>query len=193
MFVNIGEIFVKKLNVGLAGVLCGFGVMLSTSAAQALDFNFSYTAGSVTTSGIFTTTLISNELGEYEITGITGTRNGNSISLLALYSFGGNDNLFYPFEPDPFKLTSSGFSYLSAGVPYNVYNAGVNGDYFEGSFGESGGAFSSFAVSQVTGVPFDFNPTEGAALGVPLFIGLGILRKRVARKSAASKAVVAVS
>jgi hypothetical protein len=53
--------------------------------------------------------------------------------------------------------------------------------------------FSGVTYTSATAVPFDFNPAEGAALGIPLFIGLGMLRKRATKKVAAQKVAELVS
>lgn len=40
---------------------------------------------------------------------------------------------------------------------------------------------SGVIFASATAVPFEFSPSEGIALGIPLFIGLRILKKRISR------------
>lgn len=42
--------------------------------------------------------------------------------------------------------------------------------------------FSGVTFSSATPVPFEFSPTEGIVLGLPLFIGLRMLKKKMASK-----------
>jgi hypothetical protein len=96
--------------VVLIFLVCG------ATSALADSFSFSYTGSGVTASGTFTTNSLSG--GSYLITAITGTRNGQSMTLLAPLAFDGNDNLLFPTSP---LLDFNGFSFAAGGVNYNVY------------------------------------------------------------------------
>jgi hypothetical protein len=96
--------------VVLIFLLCG------AKSSFADSFSFSYTGSGVTASGMFTTNPLSG--GSYLITAITGNRNGQSMTLLPLNFFDGNDNRLFPGSP---TLDFSGFSFTAGGVNYNVY------------------------------------------------------------------------
>ncbi|NMG07488.1 PEP-CTERM sorting domain-containing protein [Brasilonema sp. UFV-L1] len=97
-----------------------FGTMQD---AFALNWNWNYSGTGITASGTFTTNDTPNDLGFYQITGITGTRNGETIT--ALQPVGtpipGNE----PFEVDNLislntqQLTGDGFGYSTSGGNYS--------------------------------------------------------------------------
>jgi len=176
----------KTQNFALVLGLTGLAVLLQTNKASALDFSFSYTANGVTTQGILNTTTTSTS-GQYLITGITnGTRGGTQISYVNANGYGDNDNLLIPNASNPNKLDIDGFDYSANGVTYNIGNYGSNSYYEENSVtapsGDGNGQFT-FATFNVSQVPFDFNPTQGLVLGLGLSTGLGICKKKLARKS----------
>ena len=118
-----------------------FGVALpKTIGATSSSVNFSYSAPEVTASGVLQTK-IDPATKSYQITGITGTRNGVAIDSLLPPDYQtnikgvevktgeGNDNLLQPSSP---QLDESGFSYTAGGQTYNVYYS--TGGYYEFSY-----------------------------------------------------------
>ncbi|MEC4812602.1 MAG: PEP-CTERM sorting domain-containing protein [Scytonema sp. PMC 1069.18] len=96
-----------------------FGLVFGTTqAASALTWNWSYSGTGITASGTFTTNDTPDDLGFYQISEITGTRNGETI--IGLQPAGtpipGNE----PFEVDNLinldtpQLTGDGFGYVTA-------------------------------------------------------------------------------
>ena len=90
----------------------------SVEPASALIWDWSYSGSGITASGTFTTNDIPDDLGYYLISGITGQRNGDTIT--GLFPAGspipGNE----PFAVDnlislnPQQLTGDGFGYSTA-------------------------------------------------------------------------------
>lgn len=177
----------KTQNFALVLGLTGLAVLLQTNKASALDFSFSYTANGVTTQGILNTTTTSTS-GQYLITGITnGTRGSTSISYVSVNTYAYNDNLLTPNASDCNKLTYGGFDYSANGVIYTIFDNTTSYGEINNIDNPSGNAtpnfsFTTLNVSQVQ-VPFDFNPTQGLVLGLGLSTGLGICKKKLARKS----------
>ena len=103
----------KILRIGaIAGALFG------ASAAEAAVFDFSYTGGSFSASGEFTTGDIGSP---YLVTGITGTADGFAISGLSTYA-GANQLLYFP-PSGGFYADFSGISFTNEnGVSYNITN-----------------------------------------------------------------------
>ncbi|ADI64967.1 hypothetical protein [Trichormus azollae] len=105
-------------------LIATFGLVLGTmQTASALSWNWNYSATSVTASGTFTTNDKPDHLGFYVITGITGTRNGETITRLlsAGTAIPGNepyhiDNLISLNSP---QLTGDGFGYSTASGSYS--------------------------------------------------------------------------
>jgi hypothetical protein len=91
-------------------------------AASALSWNWNYSGTGIAASGTFTTTDTPNDLGFYLISGITGTRNGETITGLqaAGTPLPGNE----PFNVDNLislntqQLTGDGFGYFTSGGNY---------------------------------------------------------------------------
>jgi hypothetical protein len=100
-------------------------VLLSVAAAapsvhaSPITYNFSITGG-YTASG--TLTLDSLSGGSYPITGISGTQDGQAITVIPPGGFAGNDNLLYASPP---LLDFAGLSFVAGGVDYNVYYDGA--------------------------------------------------------------------
>ncbi len=128
-----------KLLATVAGVVLTTGLTVDRSAktVQAAQFNYSYSGAGVEASGVLTTTDSSDANGYLTITGITGQRNGATITaLLPPGSFPNdvppfgvpNDNLFSTTQP---FLTFNGFSYLVGTQPENVFYYQDTGGYAE--------------------------------------------------------------
>ena len=111
-------------------------------AASALTWEWSYSGSGVDASGTLTTNDTPDDLGYYLITGITGTRNNETITGLQPTgtSIPGNE----PFEVDnlislnPQQLTKDGFGYFTSGG--NFVNP------FFASFLEPPGYFEVFSA-----------------------------------------------
>jgi PEP-CTERM motif len=102
-------------------VALGSIVLLICSAvrASADTFNFTISGSGIIASGVFITNPEVN--GTFLVTGISGTQNGQVMTLLAPGGFAGNDNLLYATPP---LLDFAGLSYDVAGAQYNVqYNS----------------------------------------------------------------------
>ncbi len=100
------------------------GLVLGTmQAASALNWNWNYSGTDIAARGTFTTNDTPNDLGFYLISGITGTRNGETITGLQLAGtpIPGNE----PFNVDNLislntqQLTSDGFGYSTSGGNYS--------------------------------------------------------------------------
>jgi hypothetical protein len=95
----------------------------TVEAASALTWNWNYSGNSITASGTFTTNDTPDDLGFYLITGITGIRNGETITGLQPTGtpIPGNE----PFEVDNLisfntqQLTGDGFGYSTSGGKYS--------------------------------------------------------------------------
>ncbi|GAX39210.1 hypothetical protein NIES4075_01610 [Tolypothrix sp. NIES-4075] len=100
------------------------GLVFGTiQAASALNWNWNYSGTGIAANGIFTTNDTPNDLGFYQISGITGTRNGETITGLqaAGTPIPGNE----PFNVDNLislnsqQLTTNGFGYSTSGGNYS--------------------------------------------------------------------------
>lgn len=84
------------------------------SSAFADTFAWSYTGEGVNASGMFEATPLND--GTFQITGISGQRNG--VPITGLSTFGFADNLIYPFLP---IFDYAGFSFVAGGTEFNIY------------------------------------------------------------------------
>ncbi|MBD2607599.1 PEP-CTERM sorting domain-containing protein [Scytonema hofmannii FACHB-248] len=100
------------------------GLIFGTiQAASALNWNWNYSGTGIAANGIFTTNDTPDDLGFYQILGITGTRNGETITGLQAPGtpVPGNE----PFNVDNLislntqQLTNNGFGYLTSGGSYS--------------------------------------------------------------------------
>ncbi|MHC5756451.1 PEP-CTERM sorting domain-containing protein [Nostoc sp.] len=100
------------------------GLLFQTmQAASALNWNWNYSGTGIEANGTFTTNDTPNNLGFYTISGITGTRNGETITGLqaAGTPIPGNE----PFDVDNFisldaqQLTGDGFGYSTSAGNYS--------------------------------------------------------------------------
>ncbi|MBP5976691.1 PEP-CTERM sorting domain-containing protein [Brasilonema sp. CT11] len=101
-----------------------FGLVFGTmKSACALNWNWNYSGTGIAASGTFTTNNTPNDLGFYLITGITGTRNGETITGLQVAGtpIPGNE----PFKVDNLislnnqQLTGDGFGYSTSRGNYS--------------------------------------------------------------------------
>ena len=105
-------------------------------------------------------------------------------------------NYTYNFDGNkPLNFTQKYFAFSTTRIASGSYSAAVGG-YSGGARllnnstppGSEGSANLKFYAtlsdsSATTAVPFEFNPEQGIALGLPLFIGLRMLKKRRALKN----------
>jgi hypothetical protein len=101
--------------------IAALAVLIGVSSATAATFDFSYSLPpdpmgpspfAVTANGVFTTSAFNGT--SYTVTGITGIRNGQTITgLLPPNAFSGNDNLLFPSSP---LVDGNGISFTVAGV-----------------------------------------------------------------------------
>ena len=93
----------------------GVTLVLPGASANATVFDWSYSGGGVSASGTLDATDAGG--GVYDVTSITGVRDG--VSIAGLTSYAGSDNLVY--NPGPY-VDYPGLAYTdSSGFAYNVY------------------------------------------------------------------------
>ena len=120
------------------------------STAKAAQFDFSYTGTGINASGVIATDATGTL-----ITGITGQRNGVSItSVAAPNTLAGNDNVFNP-TGNPAFLTFSGVSFNLARdpTPVNFFFDTQNSNYAETSNNVNNSAFFVPVSANFTTVP----------------------------------------
>ena len=158
-----------RASTKVSVVLLVFVFLLGCATATKADtFSFTITGG-YTASGTLTTGPLSG--GTYQITGISGVQNGQTITgLIGPSGFAGNDNLLYAGSP---LLDIPGFSFVAGGIDYNVY-------YDGGPWGGSATSYYETTISGVLGKQVYFSAVEPPP-GVPtpepstsLFLGLGL-------------------
>ncbi len=102
-----------------------FAVLILLGCAQSLfadtTFDFSFDGSGIDASGSGTATFVSGDT--YLITSLTGTQNGDPMTLVGPDGYGGNDNNFFTVAPflDGLGVTFS----LPSLTDYNVYFAGT--------------------------------------------------------------------
>ncbi|QIR39501.1 PEP-CTERM sorting domain-containing protein [Tolypothrix sp. PCC 7910] len=154
----------KKLGIATFGLAIGLAGVGLPSAAQALVFDFSYTAGSNTASGTLTTNDTPDGSGYYIIQGITGFRNTEAITgVVSTNGYTNNNNLFNPTAP---YFTGEGFSYTVASGSVNI-RAGLEFDP----------SFTSKIVSDFTASAGAPEPSDIGGLAILLGIGGLMVRK----------------
>ncbi|WP_017317629.1 hypothetical protein [Mastigocladopsis repens] len=188
----------KKLAATISGVVC-FLTTMSAAPVLAATFNFSYTGVSVisptdtvTASGVLTTDPYDPATDTYQITDITGTRNGVEIdSLLSPNTFPDNNNVLYA---DSLQLDEFGFSYTAGGMSYNVFDTyqyieiGYTGtDYGDSSTIPVNIAYplTSFSITRVTPVPESSSML--GILGISVLAGGSLVKRLHPNFSRASK------
>lgn len=171
-------------------LLLGASFLAGTKANAVTVFDWTSNVNPVGPSGIGTFT-INEDIGVltpgtgYEITNITGTFNGATIStLLPVNGFNGNSNLYYYNTSNFFALDNPGVSFNAdpgSGllVSYNLYGAETSSaTTFDNDDGISGGTFTSTASV----------PGPLPILGIPavLFYTRKLKKRIKARREASS-------
>lgn len=168
-----------KLAVATSGFI--LIATAGTTPATAADFNFSYSGsninGSVSANGVLTTGAENSANNSYQITGITGTRNGVSIdSLLPSGSSSyenNNDNLLLPSSP---QVDFFGFSYEAGGETYNLFSLTESSSTLYGEKSTNGVIIPISFSATPTSVP---EPSSIiGVLSVGVFIGGTLLRRK---------------
>jgi len=164
------------------------GLSLLSQPAQALNWNFSYTANGVNGSNSFTGTLISDGSSAatntiYNLTGISGTvtNNGSSALVSAISPYNSADNKFVWGGGTAIAVTTNGISFTDANAEiYNLYfgSSGpgtVLGDFdtnnlFVTNTAGTDGSVTSSSLTPATPVPWETDalPVIGSTI---LFAG----------------------
>jgi hypothetical protein len=192
----------KVKSIGLALAVAGLGVLQQISVAQALTWNWSYSGNGINASGTWVSDGSTyNQSTLYTIQSISGTRNGVSITGLSTGLQGNNKfewngtNIITNNQGFDYTVASSSspneFSGVCDACTINTYQP-VDNEYYQDAngFDQRTNPVTS-SLTPAAAVPWDFSPTLGLALGVPLFMGLRIRKKRLALKRRTSQAVTA--
>ncbi len=150
------------------------GALLTALPAAFADpvlWNFSYATAdhSVSASGVLTTVDQGN--GSFLVTGISGTRNGATITgLEAQWAYLGDDNMLTAAAP---QLTFAGISYDVGADKFNVFFHPDMNIYREGT-GSIRTDLASFTATMTSAVP---EPASWAMMGLGA-LGLAVVRRR---------------
>lgn len=181
----------KAIGRGAGVLASAVFIILASTKAQALSWNFSYSGTGVTAQGILTTDGTDYNQNQYLVTAISGTRNGVTITgLLPSGTYASNDNLLFPSSPN--VVTGGGISYdLGSGNFVNL-SSPESGVLFEVAQSSGAQQITNASLSP-TPVPWNISPDSMLVLGLPLFIALRMLKKKIASKSSQAKQSRAIS
>jgi len=168
-----------------AAIIFGLCLWLAAPAQASLLWNWSYTGAGIAAGGTLTTTDTANAQGFFQITGITGTRNGQTITALQPTgtAIPGNDgfpvdNLIRASGP---QLTGNGFGFAIAD--------GTFANPFFADFISPAGTLEFFSAPPFTTtigpedseLPVTFTATvpepAGVCLAATMFVGLVATRR----------------
>lgn len=181
----------NRKNIGFGFGLAGLGIILGSPKVQALDwsFNYDYTDNSSQIwngegtlsypgSGNERAFILSN-LSFTETSGST-TRTYSLDNVLQSNVYTNSTGNISEFELYANNPSYSAYDYgkflLESPSPGNLNVVSYNSNRYGGSASAGSITFSP------TAVPFEFSPGQGIALGLPLFIGLRMLKKPKALK-----------
>ncbi len=199
-------------HLSFAASLAGLALMVASPKAQALSWNFTYLLplngnSSPAISGSGTLSYTGSGDNTFNITSLSFQENGVS----GTYTLDNSSN-YYQNNNYSSTLAKNQIRVVSGAVnSWNFYasNSNATGDtwgrnFFEDGFGNpalsytsTGSSFNQayynfdlngtkFTAASAT-VPFDFSPSQGVVLGLPLFIGLRMLKKHRALKKSTRK------
>ena len=171
----------KMFNIGLA-IALGVGALSATSAS-ALTWAVNYSsAGNPTSASLrFTTGSTMNSIGGYDITGVTGYVDGDTIMLMesnpnAPFQATSMSNLFYfdnVLGGSPF-LTNAGALFKSASFEYNLFSSGAGYELYKAGNGQY--LANSSGTATLAAVP---EPASWALMVAGFGLVGGAMRRRV--------------
>lgn len=162
----------NRFRLLLLGALLG----LATPPVFADSFLFSYSGSGIVASGTLTGALTQSP-GVYEISAITGTRNGAIITELDTKADYADQLLYYPATNtgtalNPSPLDISGIAYLVGQNSYNIYSSGAQPALVEN---DESSPLTAFSVTQVAVTP---EPGSLVLLGSGILSMMGVIRRR---------------
>ena len=187
----------KSKSKVLISCMVILGVNAFASKVSALDFNFTFTGNA-----------------EYpgQVSGVikgladTGRSTPTEITVFANSPQTGTDNIVFTFPPNQqngeFTVSNGNITEETNYYAFNdqreyiVFNYGAfANEFFDGnsSINNESGFSGVTYTPAATAVPWEFSPVQGAALGLPLFIGLRMLKRKIASKRTTSKFTKAIS
>lgn len=151
--------------VAVAGIAALTVAGAAPASAQNATFDFTYSGPGVSASGVLDTTLVSGTTDEWYVTGISGQRNGQTITGLvtpvpnppgtSLYDpsssapdwINYDDLVFFPGTP---SLDSAGIYFTTTGDSYNVFSSGSTYQDIDGTAWIANGTPPSTTLSNFT-------------------------------------------
>lgn len=188
----------KKILMGLGLCAIAAASMLAAAPARAGEWNFSYTGtsttsvggtGAITASGVLTASDTLNSHGGYDITSITGTRNGQAITGLGSgsacnpsYNCSGASNGYLVEYDNSLPIDLYGLFYTTAAGDFNLFNDATmtSPAYFEYPLGA--GSYGGTPVN-LTLMPVP-EPSTLAVFGVGALATIFVAKRRRARPEA---------
>jgi hypothetical protein len=180
----------KLRSIGLALGLAGLGIAANSMSARALDFSFSFTVNNINGTSISP----SSDTITGEIVGLSNNTTSSATDIIitsdpALGIASGTelDNASGTFTVASGQITAfNGISYTDSTSDQIQFNDKSLGTYYNeiqtatGYASKSSSSAFSVGSYNFTLVPWEFNPGEMVGLGVPLMMGLGVLKKKLA-------------
>jgi len=176
----------KIFKIAMALGLSSIGLAFGSSKAQALTFNWQFTTDSNSQSG-------AGQVIQGTISGlVNGSNSGSGTTVTVTSAPDANLVGTFSFFGSGSGFTVTGGNITSADAEYRdvnnnnlldfesssseIYDAASNQDYSNHS------NIATFTATTAA-VPFEFSPEQGLALGTPIFISLGMLKKKLALKN----------